>query len=1249
MAKLGTRTAVKKEAGKPATSKRIRRQSSTNRPAKPIDEGEVLSSDPEDMGTYDLVLEGSHPKWGSEKCKQLREGLLDYMLALRHSQLCAARRAQSVYKRRRVGFFESLRDCLLNLESVGSQSATQAPNDYFGRFVPGAAIPAKPETPVPKPEAGTPTLEDDAIPIFDFSEPLEHHKLWRHICVHEAPVAHRAYAQQSSSVTLMLKRNAQAMEREVKRVQQRLQKQINSFSSTLAIRGKRAVKEMLQFWKRNEKEEREARKRAEKEAQEAIKREEELREAKRQQRKLNFLITQTELYSHFIGNKSAQVAALEGKSKSDDVSEIDFDNDNEQELAEQAKLSAQRALMKQRDSTKHFDEQASKLRREADGSLNVDDELDFLNPSSMKAEQDVGQPQMLQCELKNYQLKGLNWLASLYEQGINGILADEMGLGKTVQSISLMAYLAETHNIWGPFLVITPVSTLHNWQQEILKFAPELKPLPYWGSQTDRRVLRQFWNRKKLYSREAPFHVLVTSYQLVVTDERYFQKVKWQYMVLDEAQAIKSSTSQRWNTLLKFNCRNRLLLTGTPIQNSMHELWNLLHFIMPTLFDSHEEFSDWFARDIESHSKDNGNLDEHQLKRLHMILKPFMLRRVKRDVQNELGEKIEVELMCPLSARQKRMYYKLKERISVAELLEKAKSISNNDVITSSLMNLYMQFRKVCNHPELFEREQIKSPFFMTAVESIKPVIHLAPDMDVPFVYPTSQSPITFTVPRLMYDEYSFKSKSRTAFVENLCNLYACDTIGFALKNVASDCSKALFVEESTLSILGLFGLHSRVIYHLLKSDSVYNWGLYLLLYRAANAIKCYGQLMTGSQSHFDNLLILPVSDQLSLLPRRYSPVISDLCSVASDLKELGAAPRRLDRAYVPRALSAGPKLYCNSRRFAHLNRLPILHLRGRYIPHETVTLAPRRLLVEAVNRHELSLPRDKSRSLVVVPSMQRFIAESGKLLVLDRLLPKLKQEGHRVLIYFQMTKMIDLMEEYLTYSQQSYLRLDGSTSIGQRRDMVHDFQTKRDIFIFLLSTRAGGLGINLTAADTVIFYESDWNPTVDQQAMDRAHRLGQTRQVTVYRLITQGTVEQKILIRAKQKDLIQKTVISGGDFKQQDLPSANDMVSLLLDEDDMEERPSNANKQANGQNSAATGSLESSGKAFEAKPFLSRGSRKSKKIPKFQDRFKLSGSAKKSRSSNANKAAPKAVKLDANSAETNGNALPLANGTSAT
>ncbi|KAK2162943.1 hypothetical protein LSH36_89g05003 [Paralvinella palmiformis] len=143
---------------------------------------------------------------------------------------------------------------------------------------------------------------------------------------------------------------------------------------------------------------------------------------------------------------------------------------------------------------------------------------------------------------------------------------------------------------------------------------------------------------------------------------------------------------------------------------------------------------------------------------------------------------------------------------------------------------------------------------------------------------------------------------------------------------------------------------------------------------------------------------------------------------------------------------------------------------------------------------------------------------------------------------------------EYMWHRKHTYIRLDGSSKISERRDMVADFQNRSDIFVFLLSTRAGGLGINLTAADTVIFYDSDWNPTVDQQAMDRAHRLGQTKQVTVYRLICKGTIEERILQRAREKSEIQRMVISGGNYRP-DVLKPKEVVSLLLDDDEMEKK----------------------------------------------------------------------------------------------
>ena len=356
----------------------------------------------------------------------------------------------------------------------------------------------------------------------------------------------------------------------------------------------------------------------------------------------------------------------------------DYDSDI---VKQRAMNNVNTAFYAQQQRTQQFDSQAS-----GSGS------------GAIEARPEHGQPKMFQGSLKSYQLKGMNWISNLYDEGINGILADEMGLGKTVQSIAFLVHIAERYGIWGPFLVISPASTLHNWQQELARFVPSFKVIPYWGSPQERKILRKFWDTRNLHTPDASFHVVVTSYQLIVTDFKYFNRIKWQYMVLDEAQAIKSSSSARWKMLLTFNCRNRLLLSGTPIQNSMAELWALLHFIMPTLFDSHEEFNEWFSKDIESHAENKTGIDEKHLSRLHMILKPFMLRRVKKDVENELSDKIEIMMYCPLTNRQRMLYQALKRKISIDDLLYSGSSSASAQTATTTLMNLVMQFRKVSNN-----------------------------------------------------------------------------------------------------------------------------------------------------------------------------------------------------------------------------------------------------------------------------------------------------------------------------------------------------------------------------------------------------------------------------------------------------------------------------------------------------------------------------------------------------------------------
>lgn len=702
---------------------------------------------------------------------------------------------------------------------------------------------------------------------------------------------------------------------------------------------RRAMRDVLTFWRKNEREEKELRRRAERQAAEQRRAEEEAREVRRQARKLDFLINQTELYAHFMARKlapSGDVANGSNELSSTDTAKIPVNDTIQAPVCEVSTFT----------------------KEDAEAGSNM-------VAASVPA---VTAPGMLHCTLKPYQLRGLSWLASLYDQGINGILADEMGLGKTVQSIALLAHLVERHGVQGPFLVVSPASTLHNWMDELARFVPSFVALPYWGP--DRRAL--------LRGHASAFHVVVTSYQIVVSDERILSRLPWRYMILDEAQAIKSSSSVRWRTLLNVPARNRLLLTGTPIQNSMAELWALLHFIMPGLFDSHEEFASWFSKEIEQDPPRGARPatgaaafgDAFQLRRLHAILRPFMLRRLKRDVEMELVDKIEIDFVVPPSALQK---------VLMAQLRATMTTRSHRQL--ALLKNAVMQARKLCNHPELLLPAIVQAPLLIPA-------------------------PATVVVPRLLLD------------VSNSSKLSSCiDTFGAFLPPPSKALETCRLAPVKTLKIPALED--SLICSRLLRSGPAWVVGAVAPLPALS---------ISGSARGF-------------LQPR----------------------PRHLG--------------LCASHP-AHNSAMSAF----RTATSCSTIVLPFNEARSTANSLSISGPCPLGPRL---PAVGERIEASGKLAALITLLNRLKTEGHRVLVYFQMTRMMDIAEEILSSLSFSLVRLDGTCRIEDRRDLVYAFQTDPSIFLFLLSTRAGGLGINLTAADTVVFYDSDWNPTVDQQAMD--------------------------------------------------------------------------------------------------------------------------------------------------------------------
>ncbi|KAK6104410.1 CHD C-terminal 2 domain family protein [Brugia pahangi] len=478
-------------------------------------------------------------------------------------------------------------------------------------------------------------------------------------------------------------------------------------------------------------------------------------------------------------------------------------------------------------------------------------------------------------KLHDYQLEGINWLRHCWSQGTDAILADEMGLGKTIQSMVFLYSLVKEGHTRGPFLVAAPLSTLINWEREAEFWCPDFYVVTYVGDKDSRTVIREHEfsfiegavrggpkpSRLKT-DQGIKFHVLLTSYELINIDKSILSSIEWAGLVVDEAHRLKNNQSLFFRTLRDFRINYRLLLTGTPLQNNLEELFHLLNFLSPDRFYDMDSFTHEFAEISK----------EDQIQKLHSLLGPHMLRRLKADVLSGMPSKSELIVRVELSPMQKKYYKNILTRN-----FEALSPKGGGSQI--SLINIIMDLKKCCNHPYLFPKASIEAP----------------------------------------------KLKS----------------------------------------------------------------GIYE-----------------------------------------------------------GTA------------------------------------------------------LVKA----------------------------SGKFVLLQKMLKKLKEQGHRVLIFSQMTKMLDIMEDFCENEGYKYERIDGSITGQARQDAIDRFNAANaQQFVFLLSTRAGGLGINLATADTVIIYDSDWNPHNDIQAFSRAHRIGQQKKVLIYRFVTRNSVEERITSVAKKKMLLTHLVVRAG------------------------------------------------------------------------------------------------------------------------
>lgn len=294
--------------------------------------------------------------------------------------------------------------------------------------------------------------------------------------------------------------------------------------------------------------------------------------------------------------------------------------------------------------------------------------------------------------MRDYQVQGLNWLISLHENGISGILADEMGLGKTLQTISFLGYLRFMKGIHGPHLVVVPKSTLDNWKREFGKWTPDVNVLVLQGAKEERQALI---NERLI---DEKFDVCITSYEMILREKSHLKKFAWEYIIIDEAHRIKNEESSLAQIIRVFNSRNRLLITGTPLQNNLHELWALLNFLLPDVFGESEAFDQWFSGQDED--------SDTVVQQLHKVLRPFLLRRVKSDVEKSLLPKKEVNLYIGMSEMQVKWYKKILEKD-----IDAVNGAGGKKESKTRLLNIVMQLRKCCNHPYLFEGAEPGPPY----------------------------------------------------------------------------------------------------------------------------------------------------------------------------------------------------------------------------------------------------------------------------------------------------------------------------------------------------------------------------------------------------------------------------------------------------------------------------------------------------------------------------------------------------------
>ncbi|KAF7868547.1 hypothetical protein EAF04_005078 [Stromatinia cepivora] len=666
--------------------------------------------------------------------------------------------------------------------------------------------------------------------------------------------------------------------------------------------------------------------------------------------------------------------------------------------------------------------------------------------------------------MREYQLEGLTWMYEICIQGMSGILADEMGLGKTIQTISLIALLREKESYLGPHLIIAPLSTLSNWIEEFQKWTPSVPVLLYHGTPPQRKELfrTQMMRHIKGGRPDEKFPVVCTSPEIVLRDHADLSKINWEFNIIDEGHRMKNSESKLFQTLRTFTSATRLLITGTPLQNNLKELWSLLNFLLPTIFTQWEMFESWF--DFSDLQDEEGTEDfiadqmkQDLVKKMHLILQPLLLRRVKADVEHMLPKKREYVLYAPMTKEQMELYNKIGDK-------------------TADLRK-YLEEKVV-------ER--------LTGGKAIEK---------------ESRKSVETTVKDETNLEYSDSEYEKPL------------AIRIRNKNVASEPTPVLKNAFQQMMLKRKPGRPPK------------NKG----------GAPLQASVEKGKPGRkrklIEDSLPLPISKSAKS-SRTASPAISVRSrdsrsrrvyeeADASEEDELSddEFETKLAAEYAEKEEAELKSKNKNEDEMAKILELARKEISSKKLGNPVMQM---RLVCNSPLNFYNPWSADSG-----IPLNETLVTSSGKMLLLDRLLPSLFSRGHKVLIFSQFKTQLDILEDYARELRGwKVCRIDGSVAQDFRRQQIKEFNEDPDFKLFLLSTRAGGQGINLASADTVILFDSDWNPQQDLQAQDRAHRIGQTKPVVVFRLATKGTVEESLLMSADAKRRLEKLVIKKGGFK---------------------------------------------------------------------------------------------------------------------